>query len=656
MSTNPKQEVLKTTVAVLAALGMIGTFVGVYYVTQPKQPDLYKLVGKEFYSDFESSSQIAAMTMEALDTNGELQKFSLEKTGSLWTIPTHSSYPAEAGQRLSNTATALLGLERLRLASSEKGAQARLGVLDPTSEEAKESPDEAGKLIRFSDVNDETIFELIVGKRLVNEENMSVYDFAPDQSDENLYYVRVPAEKDTYVAQLDLDISTKFSDWINQDLLEASSDQFRALELDNYRLESRQVMTNRGIMVQRQLVPEDQLLLTRESASDPWTMADLTEQEEVNPEKVSQVIEAIESLELLDVRPQYRYEGQSLLGDDLSVQLPDALKDDQAAANAAVNAMQDELIEAGFAIAQDPQGELRMVAENGELEVTTNEGLIYTMLYGAETKGSGANIEIGSSENSKEEEQADGSTEDADADTATGQADDETGRLVLIRVRFDESRVEGKPQEPIEPEKMELPPEEPEMEGQKPGFDAPPRPKPIANQKPDTSELNQTEAAGDSSTDDPVVGNEAANSPTGDEGQNTDGGGLFSLQDTQVSGANDQQDTEQAQPSPRELAQQQIDNMYQQQLAQYEAAKQQYQTDLKAYQDRVAELKEKAARLRERYAGWFYVVPNRDLAVLRLSRKDAVRPKQEGDPNGANPGLNPLQLPPGFDPSMFQQQ
>ena len=159
MKSNPQNEIFKTAIAAVAACAMVGSAVGVYYTTQPSPPSEYAKVDQAFFESFTSSQQITSMVLEAMDADGKLQSFQLEKKDGLWIIPTHHDYPAEAGERLSQTATSLLGLVRLRLASSARDAQGRLGVLNPESEEAQDSPEEAGKLLRFKDVNDETIFE-----------------------------------------------------------------------------------------------------------------------------------------------------------------------------------------------------------------------------------------------------------------------------------------------------------------------------------------------------------------------------------------------------------------------------------------------------------------------------------------------------------------
>lgn len=652
MKSNPKKEIVTSAIAGVCALALAGTSVGLYYASQPVAPDQYAKVHTVFYEGFNSADQIATMQLTAVDSDGEAQTFQLEKQNGLWIIPTHHNYPAEAGQRLSQTATALQGLERLRLANAAKGAQDNLGVLDPTSDAAKENPDAAGKLIQFKDSNDEVLFELIVGNQVEKKENANVYDLQATQDEGSFYYVRVPSENETYVAELSLDISNKFSDWINQDLLELTTGQLRKLKLDNYRLESRNVIANGGISVQRQLVREGELVLSKSSASDPWTVPDMAPNQEVDSAKVDQVLEAIENVELVGVRPQYTYQGQSLLDDELQLSLPEALQKDQQAAIQALEEMQSELINAGFGLAQDPQtGKTRLVAEFGEMEATSNEGIIYTLFYGAEVQGEGSAIEIGSTGNNEtakdnnEAEKTDGGASAADASAE----DAEAGRLVMIRVTFDPEQVEGKPVEPVQPEKMTLPENFGIESTPTPTFDAPPVPR---QEDGDTNSEVGSEPTGETSTEEPNPNASPEETPESSE----EAAGLFNIQETET-GSQDQQAEENAAPaapamSMRQQAQQQLDMQYQMQMQQYESQKKQYQTQLQQYEEKIEKAKQKAQRLKERFADWYYVVPNSDLEALRMKPADVIKAKPPI--NQAGQIENPLGLPPGFDPSMLQ--
>lgn len=489
MKKNPKNELIKTLTMFVLALATVGTTWGVFTLTQPTEPDEYAKVGKTFFASFETSQQIVEMELAALDTNGKLQTFNLKKQNGLWTIPTHYDYPAEANDRLSQTATDLIGLQRRALASAEKAAHDRLGVLDPTQEAGQADPENAGKLIRFRDQNGDAIFELLLGKAIQTEAAPeSIVGVAEPQ--EKLFNVRVPAENETYVAKLDLDISTKFSDWINRDLLELDTASLRQVKVDNYRLESQQVLTNQGIAIQKKFIPGEELELLKTEDFGEWKIADLNpEKEKVDSETVNQLIGTIEQIELAGVRPRFKYQGQAVMDENFAVKVPESIANDPQAQQAVFGDLQDDLANRGFALAQDPDtSDIILVSEHGELAATNNQGLTYTLYFGSQISGEQQDIEIGKTDSA--EKAADGQptaapdTEKSDtgepnpesadgadsADGVEGEAKTDAerkesdpllknkSRFLLVKVDFDPARVEGKPVEPSPPQRMEIPP------------------------------------------------------------------------------------------------------------------------------------------------------------------------------------------------------
>ena len=72
-----------------------------------------------------------------------------------------------------------------------------------------------GKRITIGGHNEATLASYIVGKK--NEDST------------NQYFVRHPDEAETYIAELDINLTTKFSDWVNTDLLEITDGDIGAL-------------------------------------------------------------------------------------------------------------------------------------------------------------------------------------------------------------------------------------------------------------------------------------------------------------------------------------------------------------------------------------------------------------------------------------------
>ena len=124
---------------------------------------------------------------------------------------------------------------------------AKYGVLDPQNPDATE--DTAGKRITLRDEDGEILADYIIGKpagSVAEEPNgmARTENLEPD-----FYYVRVPEEKETYKAKVEIDLSTKFSDWINPDLLKVEADEITQLEIDDYELKEEEVATPIGVQL-----------------------------------------------------------------------------------------------------------------------------------------------------------------------------------------------------------------------------------------------------------------------------------------------------------------------------------------------------------------------------------------------------------------------
>ncbi|MBL8890890.1 MAG: DUF4340 domain-containing protein [Planctomycetaceae bacterium] len=462
MKRKPQTEVTVSAIAAGAAIAMVALTWMVYGWTQPRTPDSFLKVGEVFFDDFKTS-QVTQMELAAVDKSGQPLSFSVRKTNGLWTIPSHYDYPAEDIERLSRTATELIGLERKSLASIEKGAQALLGTLDPASDEGKADPENAGKSLKLTDSNGETVFHLIIGKQVEKKNGPQDSLLGLEESNDRMYYVRVPSEKETYTAKLDLDISTKFSDWIQADLLELDSAEMREIKVDNARL----VEDQNGLQIRRVRVPGEILVLQKPDDFGQWQLPDLdATQEQMNAETVNSLISSIEGIQLLGVRPRYKFQGQSIIDSNFEFQFPAEVANDDNAKGQIFNDLQEDLINRGFGLARDPANDqIKLVSEHGELTTTTKDGLVYSLYFGSQMVGSEEAIQIGegaAKAEVKEGEAKEGEAkaEDPNADPAAKQPaapDQTTARFLLVRVSHNPDLMSDRPVAPTEPERMTVP-------------------------------------------------------------------------------------------------------------------------------------------------------------------------------------------------------
>jgi len=623
------------TVAFVVTAAILGLAAGwSQWMTKPKEVTGFEKVGEEFFPEFQDGTLAASLMVTAYDAeNDGLREFSVMKKDGLWRIPSHHDYPAEAAERLASTATSLIGVQRESIVERRANKHAEYGVVDPADEAA--DADSAGKRITLRDEAGDIIADYIIGKPAGNaadKDQKMVRDIAR-QSD--YFFVRVPDEKETYKAKLSIDLSTRFSDWINTDLLKLEADDVSRLEIDNYELNEQDVQAGNQIMTQMVRKVIDQQRLTRDGLQ-PWQLEGINEAtEQLDELQVESLLTLLDSMKIVGVRPKLKLDGQLLVKSDLSVNEELARKDPRLF-QSRVAALQMDLERKGFTIGQtseEPQS-IALMASRGELRAATNNGVLYTLYFGRSVSGDLNEIEIGGSDDDDSTDQGDGSDQQSDqsgqdqseaaesgesiAANSTAEAEatpENRSRYVAIRVDFDESALGEPPMKPTEP----TAPEPPE------GFDEWKK-----QREKELEEAAQKESGGESEQTD---NDEKSSTESGDESPPTE-------------------------PEDIAAANEKAFKDHQQALKDFEQAEIQYTTDLELYETRVVEYegrqkegKELVEELNERFAEWFYVVPAESLAKLKLTRSDLVKPREVTPPNlqsPISPGGNRLPAAPNI--------
>ena len=231
-------ESIKTCVFVAVAGAMAALAVS-HFRNQPTNSADFELVGKEFFEDFQSAKQAQSLEVSAVDPEtGVLKRFSVENQEGLWRIPSHYDYPAEAAVRLAETASSVIGISRDSLGGRLAKEHERLGVVDPLGDEI-DDPEAVGKRITLKDEDGEVVVDYIIGNELEDEEVVmtEVDRVLGRQNDSKFYFIRRPDEQQTYKVALDIDLSTKFSDWIDPDLLRFERSELTKISINNYSIE-----------------------------------------------------------------------------------------------------------------------------------------------------------------------------------------------------------------------------------------------------------------------------------------------------------------------------------------------------------------------------------------------------------------------------------
>ncbi len=608
-----------TAIALLALAGWT------WNASQPPTETGESNLGKPLFEAFEAADvQPQSMEVYALDEDGARQEFVVRKKDGVWTIPSHNNYPAEAAERLGQVTSAMFGLVRQARDTDSPADHEKNGVLDPLDPEITD-PAAAGKRIIIKGPGDVTLADLIVGKPareiVANQADLAFGESGRTQ----LYYVRAKDESTVYRLPLQLDLSTRFSDWINTDLFDPGDALPLEIVVDNYEIvEEKDPLGQVYGLVKKQ---GDRLEFQREDPATPWQAGGLDPRtESVQQAAVNRLFFSADGLEIRGVRPKFTLQGEQLITADLQLNRDPKLVRDVDSFRSALGKLQRELSSRGFNLMplDREQQEMGLVSEFGEVSIGLNDGLRYTLHFGKAVKGDEKSIEIGNdsaeittagetAEESAPEKAESGSGEESEKETsesnsgngatedgATGDdateddatEDDATAdnRYVMIRVLLDESLLGPKPVAPVAPEEPVKP------EGYLPKSESPESPPAVA-QTGDAAE--NTDASSNPETADQQPGPEPARDPA------------FEAYDQAMA-------------------------QYREELAQHELAKVRFADEEKEWQQRFEDAQKRVAEMNDRYGRWYYVVSGNNLQSMRAPRENLIEVTEP------EPGLPPV--------------
>ena len=367
--------------------------------------------GKPFFPDFRDP--LVANSLEVYDYDpavGGAVPFQVMLREGKWVIPSHHDYPADAKDRLKNTAAGVMDLTKDAIRSTNPADHKTLGVLDPLDPKVAGS-DGVGKRIKLSEVNNSTqrvLADFIIGKEVPGH---------PEQR-----YVRVPDQKQTYAVNVKVDLSTRFSDWIETNLLKLDAAKVRRLAFDNHKVDPEQGFIEKG----------DEFSIARKDAAAPWAMDPPPPRgEEVNAEKLTSLTTALADLKIAGVRPMPKGVDDVLK----------ALKAKEPLARNRANVLSVQSLRSrGFI--PTPEG---LVSNQGDVRVATEEGVVYTLRFGEVTFATGEELTAGK----KDDKEAGKEKKDAAEEKKAGGVE---SRYLLVTVDFDPSLIpEPAPERPAPP-------------------------------------------------------------------------------------------------------------------------------------------------------------------------------------------------------------
>jgi hypothetical protein len=601
---NQTSKTIQFVVAAIAS-AVIAGFAS--WATQPSPISDYKDLNEEFFPDLKDPGLATAVRVVAYnETTASAKVFTVEQKEGVWRIPSHHNYPADGKDRLAKTANSLLGTKRTALVSRVPTDHERFGVIDPLDDKA-ESLKGRGQRITLLKSGDVPIADLIIGKKVEGKES---------------YYVRKPDETKTYIADLKVDLSTKFKDWVEDDLLK--------LERDNLvKLESKHTEIADGGDVK-----EDVQTLTREKSADPWKLGGINEEnEEVNKTDIDAMVGVLDNLKLVGIRERPRYEGKQLLQSDLTVRLPKELSQNRQIVQIMLGQLRSSLEEKGFMVYQDQKGEeIRLYSAAGELVASTNDGVRYHMNFGNVFAGSDEEIEIGAAEKTdakKDEKKEAGPSDGKDPKPEDDKkSEGKKSRYLFLRTSFDESLIGPKPLEPTKPEVPEgvtvdengnvVEPKDEKKEA--PKSEAKPDAAKTEEKKPDAAKPEEKKDGGDAGCD--FLQEEKKEEPAKEEKKPE--------AKEEKKDAADPKKEEAPKPEPPKTEPPKVDPVeeYKKAVAKYRLDKAKYEVDLKSFNKKVEEGQKRVKELNDRFGNWYYVISAEDFDKLRLKRDQLVKAKE----------------------------
>lgn len=308
--------------------------------------------GEIFFPDFTDPN--VATSLEVFDFDeetGATRPFKVLFQAGKWTIPSHHDYPADGKDRLARTAAGAIDIKRDDILSDNTSDHEALGVLDPL-DETNTTLTGRGKRVTIKDKSNNVLADLIIGRQV--------------EGRDKFHYVRIPGQKRTYAARIDLDISTVFSDWIEKDVLLVDKDKIKQITLKDYTINERT-----GRLNQR-----DTIVLTKND--ETWRANRMAAGQEVDATKTDELLKALDELSIVGVRPKPDGLSQSLARIDLSgisISRSDALS----------------LQSKGYYFTHDGQ----LVSNEGETQVRTEDGVVYTLRFGEVVFGAGEAVTAG---------------------------------------------------------------------------------------------------------------------------------------------------------------------------------------------------------------------------------------------------------------------
>lgn len=345
--------------------------------------------GTKFFPEF--SDPFACTDLEVVDYDSgtaTARQFKVMFKDGKWIIPSHHSYPADAKDRLAKTAGSVMDLTKDTIRSDRAEDHEKLGVLDPLDMKAPLKG--RGKRVTLRDKSEKVLADFIIGDEVKDH---------PGQR-----YVRVPNQKRTYGVNVKAELTTRFGDWIETNLLKLDASRIRSITFDGHKVDPEA----------QRIIQGEKLTISRKDSVQPWQFdQQIPAGEELNTDKLSALTTALGDLKIVGVRP--KPEG---LSRELKVASTNEVKPTTQAAL-------QSLVAKGFYPTRDG-----IYSNQGDVVIKTDEGAVYTLRFGEALFATGDQLTAGEKE---EQEKAKDDKKSSEGTTEN--------RYLMVTVGFDPSLI-----------------------------------------------------------------------------------------------------------------------------------------------------------------------------------------------------------------------
>ena len=386
-------EAGKTAIFVVVAVVLCGAA----WLSRPAPPtlDYFSDQGEPFYPDF--SDPLAAASLEVIEFNeesGAAKPFKVEVKDGVWSIPSHYSYPADGEDRLAKTAAGVIDLRKDIVQSDRAQDHEALGLIDPL-DDATPTLKGRGQRVTLRDQAGSVLADFVFGN--------------PVEGRTDFRYARIPGKKRTYGVKADIDISTRFADWIETNLLDVTSGVISSIEINDYSIDESTGTVDAADKVQLE-----------QGDGNKWSMQRLPTGKELDESKVNQMASALSRITITGVRPK-----------------PEPIRRDlQAKQGLKLDPFTSLTLRSkGFFVSRDG----RLLSNEGEVRVGTKDGVRYTLRFGEVIFGDGLEVSAGVEE---------GSATDDDEEKEEKPESGPENRYLFVTAGFDETLLPPRPTPP----------------------------------------------------------------------------------------------------------------------------------------------------------------------------------------------------------------